>query len=431
MRSIIAFAVLSVMLLPFRLDAQWLGSLSIESGYDDNMFRNYSASSALSTDFSLSLGYFPEDADWAANYSGSLTTFSEYPERLYSTHTIGTSYALSYGDNDENTFSVVASGSFRIDQPDYELYDYSQALGYASLKHKLFDNLPLMLSYRARYRSYPNFGELSYLEHFSSLGTMMFFQTRTSIRIQADLGIKNYSSSFSSSTGGDGSGFAPESGGLTLDGGGPGGNSDGSGNRSGNGGGMNGEGSGRRGINAGGNQQGMEQGVEYLVYDEPSTSQLRTWINIGQSLAQGTGLSVRFLQRWNLAERGRAFVGGAVDFIGEEELFDDPYGYESSELSVTLTQLLPWSMKLQTGGYYIFKEYDYPSNFDYSDPEQVLRTDERMGGWVTLQKPIAGDWLLFSGLNLSLSYVYLRNQSNTSYYDYFSNALSLGIGTSF
>ena len=427
MRRIIAFAVLSFMLLPFRMDAQWLGSLSIESGYDDNMFRNYSASSAVSTDFAFSLGYFPEEAEWGANYSGALTTFSDYPERLYSTHTVGTSYALSYGDSDEHSFSLVASGSFRIDQPDYELYDYSQALGYASLKHKLFDNFPLMLSYRARYRSYPNFGELSYLEHFTSLGTMMFFQTRTSLRIQADLGIKNYSSSFSGSAAGDGSGFAPESGALTLDGGGPGGSSD----RGGNGGGMNGEGSGRRGINSGGDQRGMDQGVEYLVYDESSTSQLRTWINIGQSLTQGTGLSLRFLQRWNLTERGRAFVGGAVDFIGEEELFDDPYGYESSEISVTLTQLLPWSMKLQTGGYYLFKEYDYPWNFDYTDAGAGLRTDERMGGWVTLQKPIAGDWLLFSGLNLSLSYVYLRNQSNTRYYDYYSNTLSMGLSTSF
>lgn len=129
MRRILAAIVLLGILSPVDSDAQWLGVFSIESGYDDNMFRNYSASRALSTDFALSYGYFPEDANWAANYSASLTTFSEYPERLYSTHTLGTSYALAYGDNDENSLSFVASGSFRFDQPDYELYDYSQALG--------------------------------------------------------------------------------------------------------------------------------------------------------------------------------------------------------------------------------------------------------------------------------------------------------------
>jgi hypothetical protein len=432
----VKFRVIAIVVLSFAftgpIQAQWSGSLSLDNGYDDNMFRNYSAISSASTDASLTLGYFPEHANWAINYSGSVSTFSEFSERLYSTHALGASYIISYGEKSKNNITLVGSGTARLDREDYLLYDYSQALAYASFKHYLTADLPLLLSYRARYRVYPNFGELSYLEHFASLGSMVFFETRTSIRAQVELGYKNYTSSASldpESTGT--SGFTTTSSGLTLDGDGPGGGGGNGGGSSSGGGKGNGEGSGRVGVGSGGNQMGMEATVDYLIYDEPSTSQLSAWVNIGQSLSETTGLSLRLQQRWNLTDRGRAFVGGAVDLIGEEELFDDPYSYESKALTLTLTQTLPWGLKLQSGGFYLLKEYDYPYTLDYTTPDIDLREDTRSGGWFTFSKAIGGNWLMFNGLNLSLGYVYLRNVSNTTYYDFASNAVSLGMRTNF
>jgi len=88
-------------------------------------------------------------------------------------------------------------------------------------------------------------------------------------------------------------------------------------------------------------------------------------------------------------------------------------------------------MKMQAGGYYLHKIYGYPSTLDYRVSDAAVRTDDRMGGWLTVSKSIGGEWLLFDGLELTLGYVYLRNQSNTSVYDYHSNSLSLGISTDF
>ncbi|MBE0644698.1 MAG: DUF560 domain-containing protein [Bacteroidetes bacterium] len=419
--------------------AQWLGTVSIESGYDDNMFHNYNAAAAASTDFTLMYGFFPEEGNWALNYSGVLTTFSQYAERMYSTHTLGTSWTHQYGENDVNNVTILGVGSMRFDREDYTLYDYTQMVGSVSLRQQVMGDLPVLASYRARYRSYPNFGELSYLEHFASIGTMLFFESRTSVRLQADLGFKNYISSVTV-VDPTSSGFTSPQTGLTVDGGGNGGG--GNGNAGGGNGGSGSSGGGNSGIGngagngsgrmaVGGPGGGMESSVEYLVFEEPSTSQLSTWINIGQGLTDGTGLSLRYLQRWNLTDRGRAFIGGAVDFIGEEELFDDPYSYESKEFTLTLTQVLPWTMKLRAGGYYLYKTYGYPSTLDYSDPSVPSRNDDRMGGWLTVSKAIGGNWLLFSGLDISLGYVYLRNQSNTSYYDYSSNSVTLGISTDF
>jgi hypothetical protein len=415
-------------------DAQWLGTVSIDNGYDDNMFHNYTASESASTDIALMYGYFPEDGNWALNYTGALSSFSQYPDRMYATNTLGASWALPYGTDDVNSITLLGIGSMRLDKEDYSLYDYSQILTSISLKQKLIDDLPLLMSYRARYRSYPNFGELSYLEHFASIGTMMFFETRTSIRVQADYGYKNYLTTTNSDPTLTPNGFTAAESGMTVDGGGNGGGGNGGGGNGGGGygsGSGNGSGAGRLSMGGNGQGTGMESSVEYLIYEVPSTSQLSAWVNVGQGISDGTGLSMRYLQRWNLTDRGRAFVGGAVDFIGEEELFDDPYSYQSNEATLTLTQVLPWTMKMKVGGYFIHKTYAYPSTLDYTDPSVATRADDRMGGWLTVSKSIGGDWLLFNGLDLTVGYVYLRNQSNTSYYDYSSNSLSFGISTNF
>lgn len=424
MRRAAVTLLLMLVIGPMPAMGQWLGTLSIESGYDDNMFRNYNATKEASTDLTLMYGYFPEQGNWAVNYTGALTSFAQFPDRMYSTHVLGASWSYPYGENDDNNLTLIGAASLRMDREDYTAYDYSQIAASLSLKQQLVGDFPLMTSYRVRYRSYPNFGELSYLEHFAGIGTMVFFESRTSIRLQADLGFKNYLNSTPPTPAANGSGFVPDGGGsLTVDGGGYG-NGGGPGSGSGNGSGRMDMGGGRRGL-------GMESSVDYLMYEESSTSQLSAWVNVGQGIAEGTGLSFRYVQRWNLTDRGRAFVGGAVDFIGEEELFDDPYSYESNELTLTLTQVLPWMMKMQAGGYYLHKTYGYPSTLDYSVPDAAVRADDRMGGWLTVSKSIGGEWLLFDGLELTLGYVYLRNQSNTSVYDYHSNSLSLGISTDF
>lgn len=427
-------------LFTLNVQAQWLGTLSLENGYDDNMFRNYIASSSASTDISLMYGYFPEDENWAVNYSGALTAFSEFPERLYSVHSLGASYVLAIDQSEKSTLTTLASISGRFDRDAYMLYDYSQVLASVALKQYLGGGIPMMASYRARFREYPNFGELSYLEHFATLGSMVFFETRTSIRAQVELGYKHYRSSFSTEADPAGhSGFTNAASGLTVDGGGNGyggGENSGGGNGEsggGNGGNESGNGnrSGRMNVGGNGNGAGMESTVDYLIYEEPSTSQLSTWINVGQSIGERTGLSIRLRQRWNLTSRGRTFVGGAIDFIGEEELFDDPYSYESTELTLMLTQILPWNMTLRAGGLYFLKNYDSPSDLDSPDSSTPLREDSRSGGWVSVVRNFGGNWLLFSGLRISLNYTFLNNDSNVDYYTYNSHAVGLGLSTDF
>jgi hypothetical protein len=432
MRNFIAGAMLLFM-SGISAHAQFLGTVSLESGYSDNMFSTALRTPAASNEATLMLGFFPDDANWAVNYTGSLTSFVQFPDRLYSLHTIGGSFGLPYGEDGKNNLSLLTAVALRSDRMEYELYDYRQALASLSAKHYLRDNLFLQAAVQSRFRGYPNFNQLGYFEHVASLAGMVYFETRTSIRVQAEAGLKNYQQAsatatdvqqFTSSTGG-GSLFRSNG---SIDGGGPGG---GGGNGGGgNGGGGNGWGGGGSG-GTGMGQHGLNPGVEYLMYDESSTSQIRASVNIGQSLGEQTGLSLRIQQRINLTKRGRAFVGGTVDLIGEEELFDDPYSYEGSELSLTLTHIFPWSMRLQAGTFIMDKRYAYAAWIDDAGAIGPTRKDQRQGGWIELRKSLGYEWLLFQGLDLTLQYTMIRNQSNSSWYDYSSSSISFGISTDF
>ncbi|MCZ7556608.1 MAG: hypothetical protein M5R41_09420 [Bacteroidia bacterium] len=418
--------------------AQFLGTVSLESGYSDNMFSSALRTPAASTDATLMLGVFPEDANWAVNYTGALTSFAQYPDRLFSTHSLGGSFGLPYGEDGNNNLSLLVMGALRTDKPEYALYDYRQAMASLSAKHYFLDNLFGQASLQTRYRSYPNFGELGYLENVAAIGSMVFLESRTSIRIQAEAGFKNYQKSSASSQStaqftGSSATTSLTKGVAGIEGGGPGNGGGGNGG-GGNGGGGTGGGSGWGGGGSGGigmGQHGLNPEVSYLMYDEPSTSQVRLWVNIGQALGEQTGLSLRFQQRINLTERGRAFVGGTVDLIGEEELFDDPYSYEGSEASLTLTQILPWSMQARSGGFYFSKQYAYAASLDENGTAGPMRLDTRFGAWIEISKEIGGDWLLFQGMKLSLQYTYLRNQSNSTWYDYSGNNIGFGISTDF
>ena len=77
------------------------------------------------------------------------------------------------------------------------------------------------------------------------------------------------------------------------------------------------------------------------------------------------------------------------------------------------------------------KEYAYAASLEAATTSGELRLDDRMGGWIEVTKTLSGEWLVFNGLEVSLQYVYLRNQSNTAWYDYSSNSLGFGISTDF
>ena len=394
--------------------AQLGGEFSIQSGYDDNPLRNEAASSQFITQAGFMLGYFPENQDWGISYSGGYTYYSAYPASRYANHSIAGAYILSLNAEQSNSLSLQASGTARYGATVGDAYNYYRAIASVGLKYFLDETTVARASYRIRFQEYPNFYSLAYLEHYASVSLNRSFETRTSVTLQADLGNKLYqdlavpSVSTTTTTTSTGTGS------------------------SGNGKGGNGKGNGQNGTSSGEIHGTTTPELSYLSYDSPNAAQLVLKLTIGQALSETTGMSAGYVQRMNLNDRGGSVTVGGVTFLGDEDIFDDPYSFESKGATLRLTQLLPWTMRLRVSSEYHFKKYSSPAVATTEDlASDVLRNDRQFISSIELGKSFDNNWLFFDGLHLVLGYAYIRNLSNAETYDYHNSSLILGFSTDF
>ena len=74
-----------------------------------------------------------------------------------------------------------------------------------------------------------------------------------------------------------------------------------------------------------------------------------------QSIIEKMGIYIQYRQQINLSDQITSFTGST--FYQDEELFDDPFSFESQDLSAQLTWMMPWSMRMQIGGSLIDKNF--------------------------------------------------------------------------
>lgn len=388
----LVFLSLTVALTSLIASAQFRTTVGIHSSYDDNAFRNYLGQADYVAASVLSFEYQPKESNLTLFANGSVNLFKQYSDRRYFSNSLGLSYNRAYGEDDQNAWYAGASYFLRSNRQAYEYFDYTQAVGYVNVKHYLDYSEGILgkAGYRFRYRNYGTLEEFSYAEHYAFVQVSKFFETKTTVVAELDLGNKNYVSSNASTMNSTGM-----SGGMT--------------------------GSGMMGRGA------------FMSYSSPSTTQLLGIVRVAQGLTSTTGLSLQYLRRIDLSERTRFLTGGGIDFQGDEELWDDPYGYQGHEYNATVTQLLPWDVSLRASVDYLDKQYAR-AVFLQSDtdvPTGPIRSDERWIGSIELKKKFDAAWGFANDLVVSLSYFNQRNQSNDPYYDFRSNTFSVGIQAQF
>lgn len=251
--------------------------------------------------------------------------------------------------------------------------------------------------YRIRARWYANLEEFSNVEHYLFARFTHFFPTRTSLIVETNYGRKNYLQGVATDAS-----PSPEAEHY----------------------GWHDGGRGHMGTpwwgaeaSAGGSRYGVGQAVGLL--------------RLAQSLDNSTGLSLQVLLRRNPANNVRYLAGQVSGYTTEDELFDDRYGYESHELSGTLTRLLPWRMTLVMGSEAQWKDYVNRPALDLSGQPLAtgeLRHDRRFAAWVTLARTLStGN----RELSLLVELYWLDNRSNDRYYDYSTATFSVGVSTEF
>ena len=409
MRYLILIAILFAGFASAPTFGQWTRSISVNTSYDNNAFRNYAALPDFVTGLS---GYLAKDSrseKWQSRlyYRGSFNFFAEYDARNYHYHHVGAAFSRVLNKRG-NALNLGLNASLRVNSEIYNYYNLKEISGYGNVKLNINPSSITNLGYRLRGRWYSNLPELNYSEHYFLARYTHFFRSKTTLIFEGNYGRKIYRKQITDD--------------IIVPGNGPD-DMNGYGHHQG------GMGHFGRAGNMGNNEGVGNTGSSSI---QPGVGQWVGQVRLAQSLTHSTGLSANFVLRRNPGGEIRYLAGQVSGYISEDELFDDRYGYESEEISATLTQLLPGQITFKASLESQWKDYTNRPALDLNGealPGGELRNDRQLLAWFSLNKSftISGG----KAVNLIGEVYWVDNRSNDLYYDYRVSLISIGMGMSF
>lgn len=375
-----------VFILANLIFAQFSKDIEISTSWDDNLYRSPEPVEDLLTDLSIRLAYKPDDSQMNYYYNGNMFLYQNNLLRNFSLHSVGFNYINPFGDDDKHNFYLGADGTLRLNGSEYSYYDYNQIYAYSNF-HLDFDGLFLRSGYNFRYRSYSNLPDLTNYRHYLFLQVNKSFATRTTIILEADLGYKSF---------GGLDIFTTENSGW-------------------------GRGRGRW-------SETYSESSSSGAYEAPGLGQAVLLARVSQSLHEKVGLYVQYRRQFSLTSE-TGFVN-ADSYYQDEEIFDDPFSYESETYSSQFTWMLPWSMKLQVGGALVSKNYISEQAFTSAEDTVGLggiRLDNRNSYYIDFSKTFYLDKNWIKSLHFNINFSYIRNESNSYWYDYKNAVLGGGV----
>lgn len=375
--------------------AQFTKDIEISSYSDDNLYRAPEPEKDWLTDASIQLNYQFPNTHFNIYYQGNLFIYQDYAARDFSLNAIGLNHHVSFGKEDKQKFYFGADAKFRLNDSDYNIYDYSQIYAYSNFRFNL-DFMFIKTGYHFRYRDYSNISDLSNQRHSFFVQANKSFPTKTTLILETNIGHKSFegtriiTSTTSVSQGGNGKG---------------------------------------KGKMSGNDNQDV---TTTSVLEIPSLSQAVVLTRITQSLHNNIGLYIQYRRQFSLTNE--TDFRNSDGYYQDEELFDDPFSYESESYSTQLTWMLPWSMKVQIGGAVTSKNYISDEAF-ISSQDSVASGGTRLDDYKRIHLNftkiffINKNWL--KSLHIMLYYNYIDNESNSYWYDYKNTISGGGVKWSF
>ena len=352
---------------------QFSAAGSISTMYDDNIDNNHLQIADRIGQLSLDLehSWASEQEDFVINYNGALTYFSEVVDRTFNNHSAGLSFERRLDEDGQSTLSLGTSYSLRLDRGEYEFYDHGQFALSGVLRNSFAERFRGQLSYSFRTLRFPELADFNYDEHEGALRLTTFLPTKTTIIVDGSIGIKAYKTTNA----------------LTA---------------------TTGQMQGRRG--------------RLVEASAPGVTQLRGLLRVGQSIADGTGLSLAGTYQTNLQKESR-YLGSDFGVVSDDDLFDDHYGYEGLSGNLMVTQILFQDMTLRFTADHQYREYTGRPAYDL-DGMQIadLRCDTRRS--LAMQAEYAFPTLNFS---IAVAFDYIWNESTDLFYTYTNNALTIAL----
>jgi len=361
-----AGAILLGLAIP--LWAQFGLSLQNESGYSSNAFANYYALPDYfsSSQITVHHDWLQSSSGLRLYYQGELTLFEQYHDRNSHTHEAGFNGYKNWGASENQLdWGIRLSKSFYGDS--YRWYEQEQTTSYGQIKIVASPSWFLYTGISLSYRNYPLLQPFAHFRTFGFVRSSWFFDTGTTFILETNIQQKIYSQD---------------------------------------------------------SQAMADTSAPEIIYAEAGNSlQGLLSLRAAQSLSANIGISAEYRVRhnWNSATRYLASSEGG--YFSDEDVFDDVFAHHGQSALATYRQRLPWSMQLSINGRWYEKNYDERLAADLAGeifPDARLRSDERRTAWLQIEKRLK----LKSNLNplkVTVTYSWLKNQSNDPLYNYKSS----------
>ena len=364
------------------IKAQVSGMAGYSAFADDNPQRTSEGTSEFINTYLAELNLQLFNRDLYLTYSGGYSAYTKLDSMSFQLHSFELSYAFSTSaDSIEDSQNIYTSLSYSLKRgkDDYAVYDYSQVNAFINGRFPLAETFFISSGLYSTYKSFPSLNSLTHFENVISLQLSKFFNSGTGIFMDNSLGSMNYS-------------YTQE------------------------GTGSSGHGSGRRKSS---NSSGMD--ISYNVI------QLRNGIRISQSVFENTGMAARYLHRENLKDNKGMYLSSAYIYSGDDELWDDSYGFSGNEFCVKLTQNLPYDIIIKAGA-------DYSSRHYTNNAADSLNISERRDEKIVFTAGMSKTFYelpLLSSLEVTVEYMFINNKSNQLLFAYKNNLFMIGVQAGF
>lgn len=417
----------TILFLPTIATAQLSGYVSSSYGYNANPLYNYEQRSDQVSQSYVELHHTSDfdNSSLDLGYTGGLVLFNRFSERNYYEHSLAGKWAAAVREpDDENAQEADSLGGYlaaelkftaRHDKSAFNVYDNESGGLSVSYRTMVSDPLFVRLTNKAEYRSYERITELSNFTDVVAVSLGSGGHDRMHFEILANVGIKHYTRSLS-----DTSTYET----IT-----PTGSDSGSGTGTGHGHGK-GLGSGNSG---GSGSSGSAPGFlkkEHLYVTTESSS---TWqVAVGGIVEKQwdkSSLLAGFVYRYNPSAATRYVAQYVNTTTLSEDIYNDHFAYEGPEASFRFTQTFPLRITSALQFQWASRTYSGPALSLDGVQTADKRKDTQLGIEVTLSKAFT----IFDGVDLevNLSGLATRNQSNDAYNDYSGSSVAAGVALGF
>ena len=347
----------------------------LSSGYDDNVFLSPEPQSDFITDASISFKFHPRDTALSYFLNSNYFSYLNNSDRNMFINNVGFNYYKRIGTGNNYVF-YGTDWLNRLNKEEYNYYNYNQLSGYINLMFK-FDRAILKTGYNLRYRDYSDLKELTNYQQYLFAHYNRSFQTRTTLILESNVGLKTF-----------------------------------------------------RGLESytSGSGRGRNSFTQIIDGENSNLGHVVLLGRVAQSIGNKTGVFIQYRQQIGILNTFD--YSNSEDFYQDEELFDDPFSYESSSFSTQISFLLPKNFMLRTGGVISYK--NYISELAYESAEDSigtgsLREDIKNTIYMNITKEYFPKKSWYKSIKIYAGYNLIANKSNSYWYDYNNNSYNLGI----